>query len=222
VTGRSPGPIARVHAAVSALYREMIKFGAVGAVAFVTDVGLFNLFSTDLWPGDAVAPLDGHEKLAKILSAGVSIVVAWLGNRFWTFRHRRQASPRREFTAFVVMNLVGIIIAVACLTVSHDLLGFTSSLADNVSGNVVGIGLGTLFRFWAYQRLVFPDRSADRPDGPGERSAHLVTLPQESGGIDPIDDLGIEDPFPESIEDVPGPFPGPITGVGPGAGRRSA
>ena len=38
--------------------------------------------------------------------------------------------------------------------------------AQNVSGNVVGIGLGTLFRFCAYKRLVFlnPDNvKAARP-----------------------------------------------------------
>jgi putative flippase GtrA len=196
VTGTSPGPIARVHAAVGVLYREMLKFGAVGAVAFVTDVGLFNLFTTGLWPGDSAAPLDGHEKLAKIASAAASIIVAWLGNRFWTFRHRRQASARREFMAFLVMNLVGILIAVACLTISHDLLDFTSALADNISGNFVGIGLGTLFRFWAYQRLVFPE-AATRSHAAGSR---LIALAQGTEGTGTADDNngvnGSEDVFP--------------------------
>lgn len=137
------------------VYREALKFGAVGAVAFVLDVGLFNLFTTGLWPGAGSPPLDGHEKLAKIASASVAILWAWLGNRYWTFRHRRQATPARELMLFVVMNLVGLLISVLCLTVSHDLLGFTSPLADNISGNVIGIGLGTLFRFWAYRRFVF-------------------------------------------------------------------
>jgi putative flippase GtrA len=53
------------------------------------------------------------------------------------------------------MNLVGLVISVSCLAISHDLLGFTSPLADNISGNLIGIGLGTLFRFWAYRRFVF-------------------------------------------------------------------
>lgn len=156
-TTRSSPPITWLHRlrqAIDVLYREMLKFGVVGAVAFVIDIGGFNLLTTGLWPVGS-PPLDGHEKMAKVLSASVAVVVAWLGNRYWSFRHRRQASKPRELSLFVMMNLVGILISVTCLTISHDLLGFTSALADNISGNLLGIGLGTLFRFWAYRRFVF-------------------------------------------------------------------
>ncbi len=157
VTSGAGALVGRLRAAVDVLYREVLKFGVVGLVAFVVDIGGFNLLTTGLWPGAGGPPLDGHEKLAKVISAGTATVIAYLGNRYWTFRHRRRATPRREFVLFVGMNLVGMLIAVACLTVSHDVLGFTSSLADNISGNLIGIGLGTLFRFWAYRTLVFKD-----------------------------------------------------------------
>jgi putative flippase GtrA len=147
----------RLRAALDVVYREMLKFGAVGAAAFVIDVGGFNLLATGLWPGSGPAPLDGHEKLAKIISASLATLFAWLGNRYWSFRHRRQAAMHRELVLFAVMNVGGIVIAVSCLTISHDLLGFTSALADNISGNVIGIGLGTLFRFWTYRRFVFTE-----------------------------------------------------------------
>jgi hypothetical protein len=55
------------------------------------------------------------------------------------------------------MNVIAMVIAVLCLAVSHDLFGFTSKLADNISGNLIGIGLGTLFRFWAYRTFVFTE-----------------------------------------------------------------
>jgi putative flippase GtrA len=147
--------INRLRELIGVVYREMLKFGAVGAIAFVIDVGLFNLLTTGLWPGSDSPPLDGHEKLAKISSAAVAILWAWVGNRYWTFRHRRQATPVRELATFIVMNLIGLAIAVACLAISHDLLGFTSPLADNISGLIIGTGLGTIFRFWAYRRFVF-------------------------------------------------------------------
>jgi putative flippase GtrA len=149
--------MSRLRGTMDVVYREMLKFGAVGAVAFVVDVGLFNLLTTDLWFGAGHAPLDGHEKIAKIVSASVATVVAWLGNRYWSFRHRRQSSRGREFLTFVLMNVIAMMIAVLCLAVSHDLLGFTSHVADNVSGNLIGIGLGTLFRFWAYRTFVFTE-----------------------------------------------------------------
>ena len=45
-------------------------------------------------------------------------------------------------------------ISAVVLAFSHYTLGFTSVLADNIA-TVVGIGLGTLFRFWAYRKIVF-------------------------------------------------------------------
>jgi putative flippase GtrA len=81
--------------------------------------------------------------------------VAWLGNRYWTFRHRRRASRPREFMLFAVMNVIGLALAVGCLAISHYLLGMTSALADNISGNLIGLGVGTLFRFYAYRKWVF-------------------------------------------------------------------
>jgi putative flippase GtrA len=162
--------VARLRGTLDVVYREVLKFGAVGAFAFVVDVGLFNLLTTDLWIGSGGPPLDGHEKIAKLISAGTATVVAWLGNRYWSFRHRRTSSRGREFLTFVLMNVIATLIAVACLAISHDVLDFTSSLADNISGNVIGIGLGTLFRFWAYRTFVFTEfidpQGRDRAEDP--------------------------------------------------------
>ena len=97
-------------------------------------------------------------------------MVAWLGNRYWSFRHRRQSSRGREFLLFVLMNVVAAVVAVACLAISHDVLGLTSTLADNISGNVIGVALGTLFRFWAYRTFVFTEfidsEGRDRAEDP--------------------------------------------------------
>ena len=41
------------------------------------------------------------------------------------------------------------------LALSHDVLGLTSRLADNISANLVGLALGTVFRYLTYKRFVF-------------------------------------------------------------------
>ncbi|WP_307812353.1 GtrA family protein [Phycicoccus sp. CSK15P-2] len=135
-----------VRGAVDVLYREMIKFGVVGAVAFVVDLGLANL----LWH----TVLEDKVTTAKVISGAVATFVAWVGNRQWTFRHRRSRPVHHEVALFFGVNLVALGISAATLAVSHYGLDFTSRLADNVA-TVVGIGLGTLFRFWAYRRFVF-------------------------------------------------------------------
>ena len=73
----TPSALARLRGTVNVLYREMIKFGVVGAVAFVIDIGLFNLLRRVL-QGRA---LRQAVISTKIISAAVATVVAWIGNR---------------------------------------------------------------------------------------------------------------------------------------------
>jgi putative flippase GtrA len=129
---------------------ELLRFGSVGAVAFVVDVGLFNLLRYG--PGELLE----HKPLtAKVASVVVATVLSWVGNRYWTFAERRTAQRSRELVVFSIVNLGGMAIAVGCLALSHYVLGLTSALADNISANVVGLALGTAFRYLAYRRLVF-------------------------------------------------------------------
>lgn len=135
-----------LRGALDVLYREMIKFGVVGAVAFVVDLGLANL----LWH----TVLEDKVTTAKIISGAAATLVAWAGNRQWTFRHRRSRPVHHEVGLFFGVNVVALGIAAVTLAASHYGLGFTSRIADNVA-TVIGIGFGTLFRFWAYRRWVF-------------------------------------------------------------------
>jgi len=138
---------------VDRLWHEVAKFGIVGLCAFVIDVGLFNLLR--FAGGDG--PLYDKPLTAKVVSVAVATTFAYFGNRYWTFRHRGRTSFRREYLLFFLLNGVGMLIAVGCLWFSHYALGFTSPLADNISANVVGLALGTMFRFWSYRRWVFPE-----------------------------------------------------------------
>jgi len=141
---------------VGHLLHELAKFGVVGGVAFVVDVVVFNLL---LFHTSGV--LHGKPVTAKAVSTVVATIVSYIGNRFWTFRHRESSGSAREYVLFFLLNGVGLLITEACLAFSHYVLGLQSQLADNVSANLVGVGLATLFRFWAYRRWVFPEAGED-------------------------------------------------------------
>jgi putative flippase GtrA len=143
------------------LFREIAKFGIVGLSALVVDIGLFNLLRFAGGEG----PLYDKPITAKAISVAVATVFAYFGNRYWTFRHRGRSHMGKEFALFFLLNGIAMMIALVCLWFSHYVLGFTSALADNLSANVIGLGLGTLFRFWSYRRWVFPAI----PDDPAER-----------------------------------------------------
>ena len=131
------------------LVRESLKFATVGSVGFVVDVAVFNAL---LFGG----PLNDRPLTAKTVSVIVATVVTYTGNRHWTFRHRARTTVAREYPMFFLLNGVGLVIALACLGVSRYVLGFSGPLADNIAANIVGLGLGTLFRFWSYRKWVFP------------------------------------------------------------------
>ncbi|MFD1053342.1 GtrA family protein [Terrabacter terrigena] len=131
--------------------RQVVRFSLVGAFGFVADVGGFNL----LRYAGGEGPLHAYPLTAKVVSGVLATVVAWLGNRYWTFRNSRRDKAYHEFLLFAVVAGIGTLIAMSCLWVSHYLLRFTSPLADNISANVIGLGLALTFRFWAYRRHVF-------------------------------------------------------------------
>ncbi len=140
---------------MKALVAQLVRFGAVGAVGFVVDVAVFNVLRVSVF-----SPENLHEGpvLAKVVSTSIAIVVNWIGNRYWTFGPHRRTQAFREGIEFALVSVGGMGIGLACLWFSHYVLGFTSLLADNVSSNVIGLALGTVFRFWLYRMWVFKPR----------------------------------------------------------------
>lgn len=130
---------------------EFTQFLTVGLGSYVVDVGLFNLLAYSgivTLPGDA--PM-----VAKTISVSVSIIFSWVMNRLWTFRNKSDKSKGREFVLFILVNIGGLLLALGSLGVSRFVLGFDSQLADNIAANVVGLVLGTAFRYVCYRYIVF-------------------------------------------------------------------
>ena len=138
--------------------RELLSFGAVGAIAFVIDVGAFNLL-VHAHVGGAAPLLDDHPVTGKIISSALATLVAYFGNRNITWRGLSTHSIHREMTLFFTFNIIATGIAGLSLALSRYVFGFDSLIADNLSANLIGVGLGTLFRFWSYRKWVFPKPS---------------------------------------------------------------
>ncbi|MFI6584467.1 GtrA family protein [Embleya sp. NPDC050493] len=148
---------------------EVSRFALVGGLGYATDVALFNILR---------ALLDTPSLLAKSVSLGVATVIAYLGNHRWTYGHRaiseHAADARRRFLLFVGWSCGGLAMQLGCLSLSHDVLGFDSLLADNVSGNVIGMALATAFRFWGYRTWVFRAAPPPAEAVAAEQGAHDV------------------------------------------------
>lgn len=171
--------LTRLYQRFRGLVHELSKFGVVGAIAYVVDTVVFVLL------------LQVMETLvAGALATAVAATVAFLGNRFWTWRHRARTGLAREYVLYFTFNAIGLLIVLVVLGISHYGLGaiwpaFQSSLADVVAKNVVGLALATSFRFWSYRRFVFRERASvsERASGSDrlsrERASGVDQLSQE-------------------------------------------
>lgn len=140
------------------LVRYALKFGVVGLVGFFTDVGIFNLLRLGvLGEGHFFQGPIG----AKIVSVAIATLVTWFGNRYWTFREHRRRNYWLELLEFSAVAVGGLLIGLLCLWVSHYVLGFDNLVADNIAGNVVGLALGTAFRFLMYRFWVYGHHRKD-------------------------------------------------------------
>lgn len=132
---------------------ELLRFGSVGTVAFVVDLGTYNLLRFG-----PVEVLHGKPLTARVVAVVLATLVSWLGSRHWTFAGQRTHRGTHELALFGAINLVGIGFTVGALGFSHYVLGMSGPFSDNVA-NVVGIVLGTVVRYVGYKLFVFTGAS---------------------------------------------------------------
>lgn len=154
------------------LLTQLTRFGLVGLVGLVVDVGIFNILRLTV-----LSPESLHEGpvVAKVISTSIAIIVNWVGNRHFTFRGERKSHWVREGVEFALVSVGGMLISLGCLWVSHYALGFTSVLADNIATNGIGLALGTAFRFTLYRGWVFK-----------------AQIDREEADVDPASDVLVE------------------------------
>jgi putative flippase GtrA len=130
------------------LLKEVAAFGAVGAIGFVIDVGLFNVFFHD------------GQVIAKTISTCAATAVTYFGNRYFSFSHRARSGIGRETSIFLGINLITLAFSLAIIGLFEYPLHLKHHLVAMNLVNIGTIAVGTLFRFWSYKRFVFlhPDK----------------------------------------------------------------
>ena len=155
---------------------EIGRFAVVGGLATLVAVLIFNALVHGYWFS---APLGDHVIWAYIIANTVGMAISYRGSRSWAFAHRPPRFADGGRTAYVLINIATMILPIACLKFSRDVLGRTDPLSDNIAANVVGLGLGMVARYYLFRTLVFlkpaggyPGEARQEPSELSQRSTH--------------------------------------------------
>jgi putative flippase GtrA len=146
------------------LIHEGFKFLVIGGIGFIVTFGVAN----------ALHPIGKYKAIT--IATILATAITYLGNRYWTFRHREGKGTTRDSTMFFVLNGVGLLIYYACIGLI-DLAGLGHSVAWYNVALVVGTGLGTLFRFWSYRKWIWHETPAlAHGEPPDEEAQDLAAI----------------------------------------------
>ncbi|MBB4734620.1 GtrA family protein [Micrococcus cohnii] len=172
----------RLRELVRTLWREVAKFGVVGAAAFVVDSGV--------WWWLMHGPMEGSNVKSKIVAGIVATLFSWLANRLWTFRQHRNGNKVRELVMFLIMNAIGLGIQAFCVFVCQYWMGLDDQRSVFIAGNVIGLFFGTVFRYFAYRFWVFQshlDGAPDHAEAPALITGEMPYVPNERHRLAPED-----------------------------------
>jgi putative flippase GtrA len=138
--------IGKLYLRFRQLIHEGAKFLVIGGLGAVVTFVVANLLH------------DMGKYKAVTIATVVATVVTYLGNRYWTFKHRQGKGTARDSALFFIFNGIGLLIYYGCIWLIQDAAGLSGKLWYNVA-LVVGTGLGTLFRWWSYRKWVWVERA---------------------------------------------------------------
>jgi putative flippase GtrA len=134
------------------LASEAVKFLTVGGLATLVSFVLFNALVHGI---NRPGPMHEDPLVAFVLANTVGMVVSYRGSRSWAFQDRQAVGVAGGRLSFVVVNLLSMAVPLGCLALTRYVLHRSDPIADNIAANVVGLGLGTVVRFWAVRRFIF-------------------------------------------------------------------
>jgi putative flippase GtrA len=178
------------------IIHEFAKFGVIGVIGlFITNAGYALLHSQGVGPVTSTT-----------VATIVATCVAYIGNRYWSFRHRERTTVARESVTFFALNGIGLLIQDGVVAFNYYILSpyilgvaHPSRLSEFLALNA-GIAIATLFRFWSYRRFVWLDRAGEMGT-PAARGPAAPAGPQPAGNpamtaAQPAPELPVAEPVP--------------------------
>lgn len=128
--------------------KQVVTFGAISVLTTLIDFGVFNL----LIAGDRLPTI-----AANTIGYATGILASYVLNKQLTFSGGGHDSRTREFTLFVAINIVGLLLNNAAVGGAEAVLS-DSPVVLNAAKLAAGVVTWVL-KFGAFERWVYPERA---------------------------------------------------------------
>ena len=132
---------------------QFAKYGAAGALSAFIDLGLLNLFSLifQIFSGPVILIFNSVSFL-------VAVTNAYFWNKFWAFKKDGDTANLREYSKFIGVTMVGLLINTAIVFVITTLIGAPEGVSEPVWENVAKFSAiipNVMWNFFGYKFLIF-------------------------------------------------------------------
>lgn len=128
---------------IKQLFHQFLKFGLVGAIAFVIDyTGLMILSQL----------LHMHPIAAATISFALSVCFNYVASMHYVFERRDDLSRKREFVTFVVLSTIGLILNDIIMGIGTGFLG-SGALAVTIN-KIVATCIVFIWNFWSRKHFL--------------------------------------------------------------------
>ncbi len=132
---------------------QLSKFGLIGVANTVIDLGIYNLFifMSDVSSGYLIAVFKSFSVLA-------AIVNSYIWNKFWSFEKKETGNVGEEFTQFLMVSLIGLLLNVGITAFVVNVIGAPAGMAEKTWANIGGLTASILVLTWnfiGYKFFVF-------------------------------------------------------------------
>lgn len=125
---------------------DFVRFGVIGGLGFLVEIGSFNLW---------IFFTNGGPLIANIVSVLLAILFNWAGNHFVNFEKNKEKSIFKEIIQFFIASgAVAIPLSTIMLTISYYGFGQEDIIVTNII-KVAAIIVSAYAKFVLYKKWVF-------------------------------------------------------------------
>lgn len=132
---------------------QFAKFGSIGVANFSIDFGVLNIlmFLTQINTGIGIDIFKG-------LAFFAAVTNSYFWNKHWSFSEKSSATPKKEFTLFFLVSVIGAILSIGIVHILVNTIGYPPTFSPNAWANIANVVATLVVLIWnflGYKFIVF-------------------------------------------------------------------